>query len=181
MNTSSLSLWKFTADGSGGGEWATDSPSNPALLTDLDVGVPGIMVTCGNTAYMLGGYVSGMTDSRLTSGPVPIPGLMTYNISSKTVGNQSIEAFVTDSIEWGGGACLSTFGSDGLIAFLGGQATGAAGFSETAGGYLSFSNITLYDPAMKAWYYQTTTGEAPAQRFKQCTVGVQGPNGTYEM
>ncbi|KAF9775284.1 hypothetical protein IL306_006652 [Fusarium sp. DS 682] len=46
---------------------------------------------------------------------------------------------------------------------------------------VSFTNITIYDPSTKEWYYQQTSGVSPDPRVEFCSVGVQSPDGTYEI
>lgn len=46
---------------------------------------------------------------------------------------------------------------------------------------VSFANITIFDPSSKEWYYQQTSGISPDPRVDFCSVGVQGPNNTYDM
>jgi hypothetical protein len=86
---------------------------------------PSSTAICDNIALVLGGYASDLTDPRMQGdlySDVWVPSLMTYNISSKTFSNESAEAFTPGgAIKWGTGACLSSFGSGSIVAFLGGQ------------------------------------------------------------
>lgn len=47
--------------------------------------------------------------------------------------------------------------------------------------YVSFDNMTFYDPSAKEWFWQTTTGDIPGARMRYCAVSAAGFNGTYDM
>ncbi|KAJ4270495.1 hypothetical protein NW762_002182 [Fusarium torreyae] len=82
---------------------------------------------------------------------------------------------------WSGVAtCIPTIGSEGLLVFMGGAKTEMPGWTNTSDP-VSFSNITIYDPSSKEWYSQLSTGGPPEPRVDFCSVGVAGPNGTYEI
>lgn len=49
------------------------------------------------------------------------------------------------------------------------------------GSLIPMDNITIYDHSSKRWYWQTTTGGPPPPRLDFCAVGIQGPNGTFDM
>ena len=53
--------------------------------------------------------------------------------------------------------------------------------TETPDVLQSFEVVSVYDPAEKRWYNQTTTGDIPLPRLKSCATGVASSNGTYDM
>jgi hypothetical protein len=67
-----------------------------------------------------------------------------------------------------------------LLIFMGGAKVKTPAFRNTSEP-VSFSNITMFDPSSKEWYYQQTSGVSPDPRVDFCSVGVQGPNNTYDM
>ena len=175
-------LWRFTSDGSGGGSWAQQTPD--ASFSNIRRPSLGITTTSNDTAFYIDGYLDFRSDNFTTdtSGThYYLNGVVSFNTSSGVWTNSSADP-IHDSgpAIFGAAEFMPNFGTKGLLALLGGQQT----ISWTAvGGLVGMDNITLYDPATKLWYSQTTSGSGgspPAmQRF--CTVGAQGQNGTFEM
>ena len=46
---------------------------------------------------------------------------------------------------------------------------------------VDFGTVSVFDPAKREWWNQTTTGSKPSRRVDFCTAGVNSTNGTYEM
>ncbi|KAK8041238.1 Kelch repeat-containing protein [Apiospora phragmitis] len=46
---------------------------------------------------------------------------------------------------------------------------------------VSWDTVSFVDPSTGKWYSQATTGPRPTKKQKFCSVGLQGPNGTYEI
>ncbi|KAL1881907.1 hypothetical protein Daus18300_000961 [Diaporthe australafricana] len=67
------------------------------------------------------------------------------------------------------------FGPNGLILLLGGTS------GDSPSGLVDFTNITFYDPVTKQFFSQQATGTIPTGRQRFCSVGVTGPNKTYEV
>ena len=71
---------------------------------------------------------------------------------------------------------VPSFGSEGLVIVMGGI---TLPFNTT--GLVSFDTVTVFDPATREWFNQTTTGNAPSPRESFCTAGVNSTNNSYEM
>lgn len=48
-------------------------------------------------------------------------------------------------------------------------------------GFVSFKNISIYDPYIDVWFAQQAAGQIPSARSYFCAIAVQGHNNTYEM
>lgn len=138
--------------------------------------------SCNGVGYHLDGFSRPPIDSRIEAAQGEnflISGLLTYDMETAIWTNESSNAL--DYVSWGGSAtCLPDIGSKGLILFLGGTKSTESG-TEGNQTPVSFANVTMYDPETKEWYWQITSGNPPDGRVDYCTVGVQGPNGTFEM
>ena len=177
-------LWKFVANGIDG-VWATDLPADPNALASIPrVERPGVASGLG-AGWYLGGFETPSSE-RGGDGLCRVhPGLMSYNFTTRVWANTSAVpltptgATIGSSINvvpgWGAG--------EGILAFIGGvaMAIGSQYCFPYATSYLSLGNVTLYDPVGRAWYWQATSGDVPTFRENHCSVGVAGPNGTYEM
>ncbi|CAO1601173.1 hypothetical protein XANCAGTX0491_004837 [Xanthoria calcicola] len=171
-----VSCWQFTADGNGGGSWAIFKPVDQSIFYDLTR--PGFAsgATVDNTGFILGGrasYRSSPQTSQLRE-DVPIPGIVSFNISSTLWQNDTLPEYIENlNAPQGMLAAVDFFGTDGLLI--------QAGLTSDAYNPPPFNNITIYDPSDKTWHSQTATGEVPSGRSTACTIGVKGDNGTYEM
>ncbi|KAM0288762.1 hypothetical protein ACHAO9_006826 [Fusarium lateritium] len=93
--------------------------------------------------------------------------------------NESTEAL--GYATWSGTAtCMPSLGPAGLLVFVGGAKGRGSGQSNESDP-VSFTNVTIYDPDSREWYWQLTTGGPPDPRVDFCSVGVPGKNGTYEI
>ncbi|KAH8165555.1 hypothetical protein CIB48_g2680 [Xylaria polymorpha] len=90
-------VWKFTADGGGGGAWSLVQPANPGVFVGIKRGRGASWTTCNGLGLALGGYGWAGTDADLSdhsgSQELPLPGLLSYQLSTGTWSNQSAEAF----------------------------------------------------------------------------------------
>jgi hypothetical protein len=135
-----------------------------------------------DTGFFVGGWAGGWTDPSLPySSTFSIPGIVSFNMTTKLWSNDSTLAFTGFGTDVRGAAeFIHSFGPNGILLLLGGGAN-AAGFQNNGAGLLDFNNLTFYDPVTKEWYWQATTGDVPPPRQAFCTVGLPGPNHTYEM
>ncbi|KAF5254883.1 hypothetical protein FANTH_379 [Fusarium anthophilum] len=174
-------LYAFEAD-DGKGRWSIHDPDDDTLFSSLYRSVRGAYTTCHGVGYHLGGYGERRTDERFTDGSYverPLDGLLTYNITTQKWTNESTKAL--DYVTWSGRAtCIPSISSSGLLIFMGGAKVKTPSFRNESEP-VSFTNITIYDPSSKEWYYQQTSGVSPDPRVDFCSVGVQGRNNTYEI
>ncbi|OHE93099.1 kelch repeat protein [Colletotrichum orchidophilum] len=172
--------WKFEADGKGGGLWSKETPANPTLFQELRRNEDGAFASTTDAGFWFGGQSSGWTTSNPYSQPVP--GILSYNMTTKSWTNETSDAFSKYGTLTGGAAIyIPTFGPNGLITIMGGATWGLEPDQKKPIGWQDFSNLTFMDPVTKDWYWQKTTGNAPTPRRNLCSVGVEGNNGTYEI
>jgi len=174
---SNVHLWAFTPDNQGAGSWAVSIPNNPSVFTTLIRASEGGATSCNGMAYFLGGVAEHDTDTRVSGTIYSPPGLLTYDMSSATWENVSAPAPYA-TFNFGQVECLP-FGPDGLVMFFGGGSNSPTDNAEFTP--FSLNNLTIYNPATKEWFWQSTSGDVPPHRNQFCSVGVAGNNGTYEM
>ena len=180
-------LWQYTVDNAGGnGSWAQATPSNLDAFSLLIRPGGGARATSKDTGFVLGGYASAWTDKRVTGQySTPLPGLVSFNMTSLTWRNHSTTPFTRFGTQiFGQAEWIPSFGPNGLLTFLGGSTTATLEpiqNLQSGSDLLSFNNITLYDPVDGTWFSQQATGDIPAPRDTFCSAGAQGNNGTYDM
>lgn len=171
-------LWKFEADGEGGGTWKSELPENSGTFTELarSSGVSFANVPGG--AFIFGGSAAVVTetDSRRRG---PTPGFLGVNFTTQVWTNHTESPEDGASAVRGGAAVyVPTFGRNGLLMLLGGRDLLGRG---SGGNFVSMENPAFMDPVTRKWHKQTTSGEAPGPRQWHCAVGVESPNKTFEM
>ena len=180
----SSKLYKFTSDGSGGGQWSEDDQSYTANsnFTNL-VRVRCSASACGpDTCYAVGGGRDSYTDDAIKN-YIPAPGIVSYNLTSRQWYNDSLVGSVFKG-PWSCGRIFFTdvAGSEGVLIAIGGFVTNLADENRIL---LSFNYAYMYDIATKSWYQQATGGNVPSLgNHLYCTVGLQGDNPvnkTYEV
>ena len=139
------------------------------------------------------GYILGGTDSikkYLFAGDepwVPVPGIVSYNMTSGAWLNSSAQGFTNTGTAFSGGfQFVPNFGSKGLLIAMGGETSAADGWFDVGNGLLSFSNISIYDPMTTTWYWQSAAGytgpaDIPGGSSMFCYAGAQSSGSTYEM
>lgn len=175
-------IWAFEADGSGSGSWSMIKDTFDSIKS----GASAAVASCGNTGFYVGGYGSNSADERLSDTifpeRVPLPGLVTYNMTDNTWANQSTVAMSPPYGTYNSGeaVCVAGFGSDNVIFTLSGDTSTRASAKRVDSTLIGFDNITFYDAGKQQWYWQEATGDVPKAREEFCAVGVAG-NGTYDM
>lgn len=183
-NPPSNKLYKFTPDGSGGGQWSEDDQSYTASSNFTNLArVGGSASACGpDTCYAVGGWRNSRTDNALEH-DIPAAGIVKYNLTSRQWYNDSLVGSVFKG-PWRDGQLFFTdvAGSEGVLIAIGGAVTNLAGGNYVT---LSFGYAYMYDIATQSWYQQETGGDVPSlPRPEYCTVGLQGDNPvnkTYEV
>ncbi|KAI0478640.1 hypothetical protein GGR56DRAFT_331577 [Xylariaceae sp. FL0804] len=176
-------MWRLAADGNGGGEWSEVEQQDFREFSSL-VRPVGAAFTQGNSVgYALGGATTPpMDDESTASGSMgnALTGLVSYNLETGQWANSSSAAYGGYGTSLNALAEFVPFGPDGLLLFLGGAESPVEATNETIQ-QMSLDTVTLYDPASNTWYTQTTSGDRPPTMQSACSVGVQGPNNTYEI
>ncbi|KAL8864588.1 MAG: hypothetical protein Q9174_007296, partial [Haloplaca sp. 1 TL-2023] len=174
-----VSAWQFTVDGSGGGSWEQLPSAGDSGFADLTRPDFARGAAVKNTGFIFGGYESARSspDSASIPGTTPIPGIVSFNISSGVWSNDTVPERIDaqGGLQGGlyGALASAPFGPDGVLVMTG---TTPNPYSPPP-----FNSITIYNPNDKTWHSQTATGSIPSARGRTCTVGVQGDNGTYEV
>ncbi|SPO00310.1 uncharacterized protein DNG_03155 [Cephalotrichum gorgonifer] len=175
------SVWRFVADGEGGGSWGTEIPKNRDVYEKFHLSEGGAYTTAHNTGFNIGGMASGWTQ-KYRADTQPISGVASYNFTRGTWSNDSasdVSAFGT--LVGGTAEFVPGFGDNGVILVLGGASYPLLAGDQPPGAQRDFRNITLFDPITKVWYWQLTTGSAPTPRQRFCSVGAESTDGTHEI
>ncbi len=173
-------LWKFQADGTGGGAWSKEPGVNTlSLVRSKEAGA----TTCNGAGFFVGGYAYVWTDPDFMDN-VPTPGMLTYNTTSGAWANEStIDLNAFGTFMRGTASCLPAFGSRGrgLVLLLGGEVARRDAFGIDRPSFVGFNNVSFWDVGTRTWASQATTGDVPGPRSMFCTVGAAGRNGTHEL
>lgn len=187
LNKTKAELWRFNADGGGGGRWGLETPSNPELFNGLISAANIAYTTVNNTGYALGGRATKLTtvDRKDGDGNQAIPGMLTYNFDTREWTNETASTGFSPfpSIASASAQYVPTFGPSGLVFVLGGHLLDVdRDFSYANSPAQSFDNLTFFDPVAKKTYFQKATGDIPpSPRADFCLQGLQNPEGGYEM
>ncbi|KAF7556327.1 hypothetical protein G7Z17_g1544 [Cylindrodendrum hubeiense] len=176
-----IHLWALKDDA-----WSEKLASNDDFFSDIYSGSTGGAAVCDDMGFYVGGYGSGSTDERLSDTVfperMPLPGMLTYNMTERTWANESTVPLNSPTGTWisGQALCVPGFGSSSLVFVIGGQTTPRTSAARVDADFTDFSNITFYDPVQKEWYWQEASGDVPRGRELFCAVGVQGKD-TYDI
>ena len=173
-----LQLWSFKPDGAGSGSWTEVYGANDSAFGSITRPWRSMMAYGGDSAFLLGGTEDFLTTPETASklgGEVALPGLVQFNMTTKTFSNSSAAGYqVNGTAQRGVMHYVPSFGPNGLFFVLGGDYIIPTDLRD-------FSTISIFDPASKTWHQQATTGFIPKARVEFCTAGVNSTNGTYEM
>ncbi|KAI1421022.1 hypothetical protein F5Y12DRAFT_67382 [Xylaria sp. FL1777] len=180
----SQALWRFSPDGSGGGAWAQVTQRDYLDFSRLKGTFGSAFTQAEGVGYSFGGAVMKSSDGSVAKS-IPgyaTPGLVSYNFQTGVWDNTT----VTMASYGGYGTSLNAraeyvpFGPNGLLMLLGGAETPVDATNDTIVEIL-WNRISMVDPVTKKWHTQTTSGTKPPTIESHCSVGVPGPNGTYEI
>ncbi|KAH6630116.1 hypothetical protein B0J18DRAFT_362725 [Chaetomium sp. MPI-SDFR-AT-0129] len=180
-NMTANELWKFTADGSGGGAWSKELPANPALFNSLEEYEYGVSVSTNTTGFSMGGVASGWTRLYRASNQV-ITGMVAFDMNTKLWYNGTTEWSPFNTITAGSAHWVPIYGPNGLVMVFGGISMPIDSSDWVNATPLDFRNITFFDPDTKQKYTQVTTGDVPSSpRGTFCVTGFQNKGGGYEI
>ncbi|KAI0882775.1 uncharacterized protein GGS22DRAFT_168696 [Annulohypoxylon maeteangense] len=176
-------LWLLNTDSTGGGTWSEVTQVNFRDFAKLSQPVGAAFTQTSNAGFALGGQVTSRTDSGVQKEDpgYALTGLVSYNFRTGLWSNSStVSNYGGYGTNLNGLAEFVPFGPNGLLLFLGGAETpvDATNFSISQ---VDWNHITLYDPVTGMWYRQETSGSRPPTVERACSVGVKGPNNTYEI
>ncbi|KAK4187882.1 hypothetical protein QBC35DRAFT_383805 [Podospora australis] len=193
-------LYKFTADGNGGGNWSivpSEEISPFGVLDTLHPAEAGAFATTSDgVGFVIGGKATPWTEKsrqRLeingTRAHQMVPGMLSFDIKTKTFHNTSSSPALSgetnehNAIISAVAHYVPGYGKNGVIVLLGGVASPVdkdvdAKFSEPIG----FRNLTFFDPVTKESFWQMTSGEEPeSPRTFFCAVGFDAGDGRYDI
>lgn len=128
-----------------------------------------------NSALVLGGITSEWVGTV-----TPVPGMVQFDMASQSFSNSSVQCCnATGGIFKGALQYVPSFGVEGMYIAMGGE--NGYGDSVEEAGLIDFGTVSVFDPAKREWWNQTTTGSRPSPRIEFCTAGIDSTNGTYEM
>ncbi|KAI0974876.1 hypothetical protein F4678DRAFT_421123 [Xylaria arbuscula] len=181
-------VWRFTADGGGGGTWSIVQPANPHVFAGIKRGRGSSWTTCNGFGVALGGYGWVETDSDLSdhgrSDMLPLPGLLSYQLSTGNWANRSAKAFNgLGTSNKGSAVCVSSSGTQsmGVVLPLGGSTTDLVTLNDGSDILNRLDNLTFYDMGTETWHWQYSSGDIPPGRKAFCSVIMQGSNNTSEI
>ena len=165
VQTPIKSLWAFTLDGNGTGNWREVlGPTGPKPFPPgIFPGSPAAVASDESHGYYYGGFVRpGLIEGRSK-------GFLTVNFAGLTITN------TTDGhSDYGQMVNVPYYGTSGVLILL--------GISSLDSPANAFKNITIYDKAKNKWYSQLTSGAIPSIRTYFCCAGIRGiGSDTFEM
>ncbi|ETS80298.1 hypothetical protein PFICI_07827 [Pestalotiopsis fici W106-1] len=172
-------IWKFTADGSGGGEWSEVSVSNVVAWSNSIRTVGSAYTTVNGIGYSVGGTATKYVDTSITGDSLAVQGLVTFDMGESQWKNASSAGLGANGTTFNGRLEYVPFGPSGFLILLGGSVAPVGALLEYE--QLEWNNIWIMNLEDNTWHNQAVTGTKPTKREGHCTVGVQGPNGTYEI
>lgn len=178
-------LWLFNADtGTGGGTWSQVPQGDFRDFAKLKRPVGAAFTQAGHVGYALGGQVTSKTDPSIQKEDpgYALPSIVSFDFQTNNWTNVSTAGYqgYGSGTRLNGRAEYVPFGPNGLLLFLGGAESPVDATDESIA-QVSWNVLWLYDPVTRKWYSQATTGKLPPQMERACSVGVEGPNNTYEM
>lgn len=168
-------VFKFKADGNGGGSWI--NTTEPPGITRSHGGA---FVSTPGSGFYFGGLDERRTasDDRVHLGNFK-PGFFKFDFAQGLVGAKKTEEQTNFTMYAGSAHYVPMFGTNGLIILLGGNKWDDDALRTQD---RSMDTLWFVDAANpEKWYWQTTKGRAPERRRWPCVVGAQGRNNTYEM
>lgn len=142
-------LWKFTADGNGGGAWESVKPGNEAAFSDLVRPRDCMFCVVNNTGYCLGGVVESKSDPSIPKGvSIALSGIVSYDIGSQKWENISSVGFGSYGTLFSGRAEHVPFGPNGLILVLGGFESPVGNPNKTND--IDFGKLWIWDPSSRS-------------------------------
>lgn len=177
-NLPPLSLWTFQPDGSGSGTWDEIIATESSVWSRLTRPGQPLMAFDADSAWVLGGITSEWI--QFASPENLIPGMVQFNMTSRLFSNSSVQCCnSTGGIYKGALQYVPSFGPEGIHIAMGGQ--NGIGNDGVTVGLIDFATVSVFDPAKREWWNQTTTGSEPSPRVEFCTAGISSTNGTYEI
>lgn len=171
-------MWRLAVDGKGGGKWTAQNVPDDVKLT-----VRGAFAQCDGAGYVIGGFGNNHTDKAFDGNlNTAVTGLLEYGLGGDKWTNHSTKALNDrGTYQKGSAVCVQIPNRKPKLFALGGAAPTLFNATDQTASNLNFVNVPFWDTETQQWYEQETDGERPEPRQMACTVGIQGPGGTYDM
>ena len=170
------SIWSFKPDGTGSGSWNEVISPDASALNGITQPFKGLTAYGPDSAWYLSGYPA-QDGYHWTSAMQWLPGIAEFDMASKSFTNLSAAEYnINGTVIAGAMHYVPSFGQQGMILVMGGIT-----LPYNMNGLVGFETVSVYDPAKKEWFNQTTTGFWPSPREGFCVAGIQSTNNTYEM
>jgi hypothetical protein len=182
LNISEPALWKFVADGKGGGTWSLEEPANPTLFGDLHPTEDSAFANTNDTGFAIGGVAHRF--SELGRGSTdPIIGIATFDMKTKTWRNATTDFGFSETFIQGSAHYLPSFGPSGVILQLAGYAPPLPSrLNESFGPANDLRNLSFFDVQTKKRHWQMATGSIPpTPRGRACTAVFPTADGGHDM
>ncbi|KAI1432804.1 hypothetical protein GGR50DRAFT_696687 [Xylaria sp. CBS 124048] len=178
----SQALWELAADGHGGGSWSQVTQRDYSDFSKLKGTFSTAFTQTKTAGFSFGGAITHASDGSVKKGlpGYAAPGLVSYNFGTGEWKNSSTSSFGGYGTSLNARAEYVPFGPNGLILFIGGSETPVDATNSSIV-EMNWNSISMVDPVTNQWYKQRTTGTKPPTIESHCSVGVPGPNGTYEI
>ena len=176
-NLPRLSLWTFKPDDTGSGAWNQIISAQSSVWAPLTRPVQPLMAFDSTSAWILGGTTSAWIEGTPSKDLIP---MVQFDMGLRLFSNFSAQCCnALGSIYQGALQYVPSFGPAGIYITMGGGHRIAD--EDTSNSLIDFGTVSVFDPAKREWWNQTTTGSNPSPREDFCTAGVNSTNGTYEM
>lgn len=130
----------------------------------------------GHVGYALGGVLNSASNAGRDAA---FTGLVSFDTGSLKWANAWSSGYGQYGTNNGEQMEYAPFGPNGVLVVLGGLEAPVGTVNKYSS--LSWDTVRFVDPSTGKWYSQPTTGPRPSTRSYFCSVGVQGPNNSYEM
>lgn len=179
-------LWKFTVNGTGGGEWEHSEPNNVELASGLVRSAGAARAVCKGLGLYLSGFAGSQTDERYEDAkePIPVPGILTYDPETAVWSNKSTKPDLNEygTSGYASATCLGGYGQKGVFLTIAGELmANPMRYQDDGQSQVETSTVSLYDVGADRWLKQTISGEAPPRRDRTCVATAQGENGSLDM
>jgi hypothetical protein len=172
-----VQLWGFEYNDNGAVDWQLEAVGSTVTFPLDEVVVSSLSATSSTNHYSLGGY--GNSDS------LGLDDFITYDFANDSWTNQSLSNSTSNKYyAQGRGQYISAFGDKGVIMFFGGAWPSASNGILDQNSLANLNTVLIYDVASNTFFNpQQTTGTAPSNRWRFCSVGAGNGTGnsSYEM
>jgi hypothetical protein len=172
-----VQLWGFEYSDNGAVNWQLEALGSTVTFPLDEVVISSLTATSSTNHYSLGGYSN--------SDSLGLDEFITYDFANNSWTNQSLPNSTPNKYyTMGRGQYISAFGDKGVILFFGGVWPSTSNGFQDQNSLANLNTVLIYDVASNTFFNpQQTTGTAPLNRWRFCSVGAGNGtvNSSYEM